>query len=1091
MPRDTFLVLHGIYVFTGVDNHLLICSTSGNCLKQTYNYQHFTKLTFYRGNAVPHKFRKSVFLNPIHAYSMRMNYYWPGKLRQAVLSVLCLLLLPALAFAQDRTLSGTISSPAEGPIPGASIIVKGTQLGTTTDMDGNFTLRVPEDAETLLISYIGYKSQEVAIGNQTTFNITMEEDLQQLSEVVVVGYGTQERRDLTGAVSSVGSEEFKDMAINSVEQGLQGRVAGVNIVQQSGQPGAAMQVQIRGIGSIGNSEPLWVIDGIPIINDNGATGDGASNALASINPNDIESIEILKDASAAAIYGARAANGVVMVTTKRGSAGKTTISLDAYTGFQEAWRLLELTDIDGYKELSDELSENANLPRVTALQIPEELVNATDWQDEIFQTAPINNINLTVSGGSEDARFSVSGNYMDQEGILIESGFERMSLKVNTDFNKGKFKFGQSMQLSRTVFDPFTGGIANTTLPPNRPVLDPDAPGGFAGPRIIDEQDRENPVGNAVLRQNTTTRYRALGSIYGEYEIIDGLSYRLNLGIDFIYGNRYQYTPPFRYGDRRQQPFATLTEQNAYTLSPLLENTLNYNKNFGKHTVGAVVGYTRQTFERRNAVAEGRNTNNSLVRVLDGVNDVPAVAGSLQEFSLVSYLGRFTYDFDGRYLLTANIRRDGSSRFSEGNKWGVFPSFSLGWRISEEDFFNVPIISDLKLRGSWGQTGFQEIGNYTFQTVLANTVNYIFNNQQSTGVAQRNLASPNVRWETSTQTDIGLDLGMLDNRLLINMDYYVKETDDILVPVPASVSTGIAGAPTVNAGSVRNSGFEFMATYRKSFGDFRYNISANIATLQNEVLSLGGGQPIIGGDVNVTRVTRIIEGEPIGHFFGYVTDGIFQTQGEVDAHAQQPNARPGDIRFRDLNDDGVINELDKANIGDPIPDLTFGFNLSASYKNFDLSIFGQGVEGVDLYYGYRYFYEGMLRTFNFERRTLNRWTGPGTTNEIPRAVGADPADNTRESDRFLGDGSFFRIRNATLGYNLPVERLDSWTKGTVSSARIYVTAQNLFTFTTYEGYDPEIGAQSNDPDNFSRGRGIDGANYPQARTFMLGAQINF
>jgi len=1022
---------------------------------------------------------------------MKMIY----RLRRIAYITLFSLFLPLLLQAQERTISGTVSSPSEGPIPGASILVKGTQIGTTTDLDGEFSLSIPEDAEVLTVTYIGYKSLELAVGNQSNFDIVLEEDLQQLSEVVVVGYGTQERRDLTGAVSSVDSKEFENMAINSVEQGLQGRVAGVNITQQSGQPGAGMQVQIRGIGSIGNSEPLWVVDGIPIINDNGATGDASSNALASLNPSDIESIEILKDASAAAIYGARAANGVVLVTTKRGEAGETQVSLDAYTGFQEPWRLLELTDINGYKEISDELSENANLPRVVALQRPEELVNETDWQDEIFRTAPINNVNLTVSGGGENARFSVSGNYMNQEGILIESGFERLSFKVNTDFNKGRFKIGQSLQVSKTDFEEFDGGLSNTTMPPNRPVFNPDNVGGYAGNRIIDEQDRNNPVGQAVLFEDVTTRYRALGSIFGEYEIIDGLTYKLNLGIDFIYGNRYQYTPPYQFGDRRNQPFASLREDNAYTISPLLENTLNYNKTFGKHTFGAVLGYTRQTFERRNAVAEGRNTSNSIVRVLDGVNDVPRVAGSLNEFSLVSYLGRFTYSFDDRYLLTANIRRDGSSRFSPGNKWGVFPSMSVGWRISEESFFQgVNFISDLKVRAGWGQTGFQEIGNYAFQPQLVPTLNYIFGNQTATGVGQRQLVPGSLQWETSTQTNVGMDLGLFDNKLLVNMDYFVKETDDILIPVPPPVSTGVPGSPTRNVGSVRNSGFEFAATYRKSFGDFQYSVTANFATLENEFLDLGGAQPIVGPQLfSVKSITRIDEGIPLGAFWGYEMDGIFQTQAEVDAHATQPNARPGDVRFRDLNGDGAITPDDRTLIGDPIPDLTYGLTLNASYKGFDFNMFVQGVQGVELYYAYRYFREGMLRPFNFEQRTLGFWRGPGTSNEIPRAVGGDPANNARESTRFIGDGSFLRCRNMTLGYTVPTEKLASISKNALSSARFYVTAQNLFTLTEYEGFDPEISSdnQTGDPGAYSRSRGVDNNNYPQPRTFLFGVQLGF
>ncbi|MEQ9440913.1 MAG: TonB-dependent receptor [Cyclobacteriaceae bacterium] len=1009
-------------------------------------------------------------------------------------------LLSITVFAQERSVTGTVSTEEDGLLPGVNILVKGTTQGTVTDIDGNYRINVSGEDAVLVFSAVGFTSEEVTVGNQSQIDMLMVPDIKSLSEVVVIGYGTQERRDLTGAVSSVDAEDFQNVSMTSVEQGLQGRVAGVNVVQQSGKPGAGMQVQIRGIGSIGNSEPLYVIDGVPVINDNGATGESNTNALNSINPNDIASIEVLKDASAAAIYGARAANGVVLITTKRGEAGVAKISLDAYTGVQQAWRLLDLTDINGYKEISDALTDNAGLPRVVALQRPEELVNKTDWQDEMFNAAPVNSVNMTVSGGSENARFSVSGNYMKQEGILRETDFERLSLRVNTDFKSGRFKFGESLAFSRTQSNDLTTNFfAIIHYPPNRPVFDPENVGGTTGPnpslysgnRIIDEQDANNPVGESELITDRTTRFRVIGTIYGEYEIMEGLTYKLSLGGDFIYGNRYEYTPPFKFGDRRNQPFATIADRNAYSVSPLIENTLNYSKTFGLHNLGVLVGYTRQSYLEHIASASGRNTVNSVVRVLDGVNEVPSVSGSEGEFALVSYLSRLTYSFNDRYLLTANIRRDGSSRFSPGNKFGVFPSASVGWRVSEEGFMQgATMISDFKLRASWGQTGFQEIGNYSFQPALDNTINYLFNGNVATGVAQRNLASANLKWETSTQTDIGLDLGLFNNQVLINADYYVKETEDILVPIPPTPSTGVDNSPTLNAGSVRNRGFEFAATYRKSSGDFQYSISGNFATLDNEVLDLGGGQPIIDGGVNVTRVTRIIEGYPIGHFYGYVMDGLFQNQAEVDAHAEQPNAAPGDIRFKDLNDDGMINVEDKTYIGDPIPDLTYGLTLNASYKGFDFNMFLQGVSGIELYYGYRYFAEGMLRPFNFEERTLGYWKGEGTSNTIPRAVGGDPANNTRESSRFIGDGSFLRCRNLTLGYNVPFNALEN-IGGFISTARIYATAQNLFTITDYEGYDPEIGSLDNNPDQASRGRGIDNGQFPQARTLMLGIQVTF
>lgn len=1025
--------------------------------------------------------------------SLRKNYF-------SMFFLSCTLMFFSIsAIAQNTTITGSVTDAMDdSPIPGVNVIVQGTSIGSVTDIDGEYTIDVPEGNDVLTFSYVGYQKQNIEIGNRSTIDVALQQDVEELSEIVVVGYGTQQRTDVTGSISSVSGEEINKQPITTIEQGLQGRAAGVNITQRSGAPGAVMDVQIRGIGSIGNSQPLFVVDGIPFINDASATGSGATNPLASINPADIESIEILKDASSAAIYGARAANGVVLITTKRGEAGETKITFDAYTGVQNAWRTLELTGIDGYKEISDELTDNANLPRVVALQREEELVNLTDWQDEVFQSSPINNVNVGFSGGSESARFNITANYLDQQGILLNSGLERLTFRVNTDFNKGRFRFGESLLVSQTGIEEFTGSLANALrMPPNRPVLNPNNIGGYAGNRIIDEQDANNPVAEANLFENSTTRWRVLGSFYTEYDILDDLTYRLNVGADFTYGNRDNYNPPYEFGERRTQPFATLDEENRYSISPLMEHTLNYRKSFGNSNLEVLAGYTVQTFKSRFANAEGRNTANAIVRTLDGVNDVPRVNGSLQEFSLISYLGRVNYNLADKYLFTINLRRDGSSRFSPDNKWGTFPSASFGWRVSNENFMaGIEAVSDLKLRSSWGQVGFQEIGNYTFQTVLANTVNYVFGGQQVTGVAQRRLAASNLQWETSTQFDIGFDLGLFNDQIYINADYYIKETENMLVPVPPSLSTGITNAPTLNAGSVRNSGLEFALTYRKSSGAFQYDISGNFATLNNEVLSLGGGQPIIGGNVNVTRVTRIIEGEPIGHFFGFVTDGIFQTQEEVEQHATQPNAQPGDIRFKDLSGpegvpDGVINDLDKANIGDPLPNLIYGLTFNARWKNFDLNLFLQGVSGVELYYGYRYDAEGMLRPWNIEKRTLNRWTGPGTSDEIPRAIGGDPADNARESDRFIGDGSFLRARNFSIGYNIPSTTLAKFAGGFMSSVRIYGTAQNLFTLTQYEGFDPEIGTQSSNPGQFSRSRGIDGAGFPQARTFLLGVQVGF
>lgn len=1000
--------------------------------------------------------------------------------------------ITSYAYGQDRTLSGKVTSKNErAPVPGASIIIKGTTSGTTSDFDGNFRLTFNAANPVLVVSYIGYVTQEIPITTQTTLDIVLEEDLQQLKEVVVVGYGTQRRADLTGSISSVSSKDLNVMPVASLDQALQGRAAGVTVIQNAA-PGGGAIVRIRGIGSVNNNEPLYVIDGFP------------AGSLNDINPNDIESIEILKDASAAAIYGSRAANGVIMVTTKRGKSGKTRVTFDSYYGVQNVWRKLDLLNTQQYIEYNTALQQSANLAVPARFSEPG-LTDQTDWQNELFRSAAISDNNINISGGSDNARFSVSAGYFRQEGTQIGTDFERYSIRSNTDFKLGKFTFGQSLTLAysgrnnEALFGGRTQIEHAIKSAPYLVVRDPNNLGGFNGPGFEDEQDAENLVANATLRRNFAERFRFLGSTFAEVEILDGLNYRLTLGADIAANNQFNFSPRFVAGPRQQTPFAEINENRNFFISPLVTNTLNYGKTFGDHNVGATLVFERQTFRVSNTQASGRNLTSNEIRVLQGTTN-PAVSGTRTDWALLSYVARGTYSFKDRYLVQATIRRDGSSRFGPEEKWGVFPSVSLGWRVSEEGFMqNIDLISDLKLRGSVGTTGNQNIGDYSFQAALTSGAFYFIGGENRQGITLNQLANRFVRWENTLQKNFGFDLGLANNRIQISAEYFINETRDMLVQSPVAPSLGFDQRPFVNAGSVENRGIEVVAGYRKSVGAFQFTADFNMAFIRNKVLALSAnGAPIFSGGFQGDNLTITRIGDPIASFFGWRTDGIFQTQAEIIAANERdgnPNtpfqaaAAPGDIRFVDIDGNGVINNDDRSIIGNPFPDFTYGFNLGASYKNFDLSLFLQGVSGNQVYNGNRYWTEGMLRVFNAGTAVLNRWTGPGTSETIPRAIAGDPNRNSRASDRFLEDGSYMRFKNVSLGYSLPPNVLANFAKGAIGSVRFYMTAQNLFTITNYTGFDPEISAGVGR--NTTLELGIDRGEYPQPRVFLGGVQIGF
>ena len=1003
----------------------------------------------------------------------------------------------------EKTITGLVRDAEDGgELPGINVVVKNTTIGTVTDLDGSYRLVVPDDAQTLVFSSVGYTTLEVPIGDRTVIDVELAADVKALSEVIVIGYGTQERKRVTGAVSSVSAEEIGRLPVSGLDEALQGRAAGVLVTPSTGQPGAPININIRGIGSFGNTSPLYVIDGVPVFNETSTLGNGQSNPLATLNPNNIESIEILKDASAAAIYGARAANGVVLISTKRGEAGDTKFQFRGYYGVQDFNRTINMMNSQQFAAYSIEADQAAGRPPVTAFTDPNVINRMTDWQDEAFNPAPIQDYSLTVSGGNQNARFAVIGGYFDQEGILPNNAFERYSLRLNSDFNvSDKIRIGESVNISRGYwkggFNPASDLLQELLQSsPTQPVRNPDNLGGFAGPTfdISGRVNRANRIAELNLVQNDIYQNRLLGNVYAEYDIFSDLTYRLNLGADILYGESKVFTPVYEAGNR-SNPRASINEGRRSENTYLVEHTLSYDNTFAEsHSVGMVVGYTQQSSLIRNLSGGIQDFPSNDLRTINAGFGQSNISGNEAEWALRSFLARLNYAYKNKYLFMATVRRDGSSRFGKDNRYGTFPSFSAGWRISDEEFLSdQTFLSELKLRASWGQVGNQEIANYAAIATIDPVARYILGSSQQLvpGATFLSLGNSALQWETTTQTDIGLDVGFLEDRLSFIVDYYIKNTTDVLLRLPVVTTSGIRrnNGAFQNAGEIKNSGFEFTASYRKYSGDFNYNFSANFSTVNNEVISLGGGAPIISqvsSDPNLAT-TLTEEGGEIGAFYGHIMDGVFRDQGEVDAHAEQPGAAPGDIRYLDLNADGVINGDDRTIIGSPIPDFFYGLNADFSYRGFDISLFFQGVQGVDIY---NLLWAGINDgegDNNATTEMLNRWTPNNRDTNVPRAIAGDPNDNDRPSTRFIEDGSYLRLRNLQIGYTFGEGVRD---RLNLSNLRIFATGQNLFTLTDYRSFNPEVGTLTTGTRSTLTSN-VDFGTYPIARSFNIGLQIDF
>lgn len=1048
---------------------------------------------------------------------LRIQYELVGKQivlnkTPGALNAVASLQLVPLEISQERQLSGTVTDEENQPVVGASLVVKGSTRGATTDGEGRYRLALPEGDVTLVVSSVGYQRQEIQVGTRSLLDIRMQVSQESLDEVIVVGYGTQKRASVTAAVSSVNAKEISALPVVSAESALQGRVPGVSVVN-NGAPGEAPIVRIRGIGSINyGSGPLYVVDGVP-------TGD-----LNNFDPKDIESIEVLKDASSAAIYGSRAANGVILVTTKKGKSGKLRVDLDGYYGVQSAWKRLDLLNRDQYVQYATALLGNATPP----IPLPPRLQNLnqpiypgatqtfaqteTDWQDAIFQDAPIMQYQLSVSGGNGPSKLYTSASYFKQDGIMLGTGYQRGSVRLNSDHQIGKrLSFGQTLMISydEQKGEQNIGGrsqlMHTIRMQPYFPVTNPTLLGGYGAPTAADGSDPENPVRAAIQDRVRNERMKVLGTMYFDVKLFDFLRYRLQVAGDYVSGINRAFLPIYNDG-YKSRPTAELRDNRFTNFSPTYTNILTFDKTFGKHSLNAVAVYERQSGTFSGLNSRGFRPDNAIDQ-LQGISNF-GVDGNRSQNVLMSYVGRVSYEYAGKYLLNASIRRDGSSRFAPGNKWGNFPSASAGWRVSAEPFMqDVTAVSELKLRASYGKTGFNGIGDYAWQALVqADNTAYVFGTTRVTGSYFNELGNTELKWETTDMWNAGFDLGLFQNRFTVSGEVYNRFTDGLILRVPIPNSLGYSSAPLQNIGSMRNWGYELEAGYNRSEGAFRWNLSANLGINRNRVESLATPNAAIfsgnNSDYGGFDITKTEAGQPIQTFYGWVVDGIFQNAGEVRAANtldgneatpyQNAATAPGDIRFRDISGpngvpDGRITADDRAYLGSYIPKFNYGINFSANFQNFDLTVFVQGVQGNKIYNGTKVLTQGMLRLFNAGTEVLDAWTPQNTNTDVPRAVSGDPNNNSRTSDRFIEDGSYLRVKNLSFGYTLPASALQSWSKGAVSRVRIYVNTQNLLTLTRYTGYDPEVGSRFGS----LLTNGIDYGQFPQARSVMLGVQLGF
>ncbi|MEO8582578.1 MAG: TonB-dependent receptor [Flavitalea sp.] len=1007
----------------------------------------------------------------------------------------------------DKRVKGQVTDENGVGLQGVSVTLKGTSKGAITDSTGTFAVTVPAKNATLVFSFLNYSTEEVKVGASSNIDVhlTLDEKSKDLGEVVVVGYGTQKKVDLTGAVGSISRRDIGNRALISPDQALGGKISGVQISNRSADPGAPIEVRIRGVGTIGNNQPLWVIDGTPTVQTTNISVNTGSftetNPLSGINPNDIESIDVLKDASAAAIYGARAANGVIIVTTKRGKEGKVVLTYDGYQGLQSVPNSLhtKVLNVDQYINLQSEIGND-----LTAFK-DKPFVN---WQDLIFQTAVVTDHNLTVSGGAKNFNFNVGAGYHDQSGIERGQGFKRISFKANSDLKVGDhLKFGESILISHvkrlTQSEGGSFGASRSTT--NAPYFAPYDPTDPTGYTPSNSTTRGSGASAVNYLWQTDSRYNQtlipinslLGSVYGELEIIKGLKYRIQAGVQYTIsdGTYFQAGNDNDYGDGTTS--SRLVQERPIELTTTVSNTLTYNKSFGKSDLTALIGEEETNFSYSKFRIQGEDLLSLDVRLASVANTVSAV-NEADHWALRGLLGRLNYTYNDKYLLTINVRKDQTSRFSAAHRSGVFPSISAGWRVGNENFMkSAHFIRDLKIRASIGESGNQFTGsNFAYLSNLQTTIYYPIGANQvvSRGLAPVIFANPNLKWETSVQSDIGLDATLLNGKIDLTFDYFNKITKDVLLSYPLPYSSGYFLPSDVNLGKIKNSGIELSLAYRGQTGLFHYSIGGNITTVNNKIISLGNIPEIVGG-IGGGQTNRTTVGQSLGYFYGYKTNGLYQNAGDVakaipDSYSS--GTAPGDIRFVDVNGDGKVDASDKTIIGSPIPKYYYGFNLTGNYKKFDLSIFLQGVGKVSVYNAARQNLESMDGGNNQSTRVLSRWTGEGTSNNIPRATSSDLNGNNRFSDRWVEDASYFRVKNVQLGYTLSSDGLKRVTHDFISFARFYIGVSNLLTATSYLGYNPEVTRGSSyQKGEFPLANGQDSGGSPLPIIMQLGWQINF
>lgn len=986
---------------------------------------------------------------------------------------------------QAKTVTGTVTDVSGEPIIGANIRIKGTTTGTITDIDGNFSIEA-EPQSVIEVSYIGYLTQETVINNQKSIRFLLKEDTKTLDEVVVIGYGVQKKADLTGSVANINTEKLNTQSNANIGQALQGKIAGVDIVSQGGAPGSGTRIMVRGIGTLNNASPLYIVDGMYM------------NSIDHINPNDIASIDVLKDASSAAIYGSRAANGVIIVTTKEGSntEGKPIIDLSVNLGISTASKFLDMLDAKGWAEVITIARQAIGKP---ALDMATDLANKpdNDWQDIMFRPALMQNYNLAVKGGGKYSTYYTGLGYFNQDGIVKGTNYQRYNIQSKNDYKRGIFSAGTNLIISfshdKPLHQELRGGMIGTILQsvPTLEKYDDTREGGYGG-TYGDVVNIPHPL--AIIDDNIMDRYnenvKIFANLYAQIELFKGLKYKLNLTPDFSFERYKNYLNKYDFG-LATNSITQLTERQRRRRNILVENLLTFDRTFGEHKISALAGYTYQDSRFRHIQAYGEGLPQGLEEI-DAATTNRSNEGNSWRSVLTSILGRVFYSYQNKYLFTATIRRDGSSKFGKNNRYGYFPSFSLGWNVAEEKFMeNVHWLDQLKLRGGYGVLGNQEIDNYQYSSTITTGINYPDGNGGLLqGAFPKNFANPDIKWEETAMTNVGIDFMAFNNRLSLTADYYVKNTKDILLTVPIPISSGGANDPIRNAGKIRNNGFEFnLGWMDQPNPDISYGINLIGSFNKNKVIAMGSESGSIkGGSTNQNITTSETKaGYPIGGYWLISTAGYFNSQEEVDAYAKdgkkiQPAAEPGDIKFVDANNDGVINDDDRVFQGSPFPDFTFALNGNMRYKNFDLSIGLQGVLGNKIYNATRQTLEDVTKGSNFLASCLDYWTPENKNASHPRLTWDDPNRNTRaESDRYLENGSYLRLRSVQLGYTFP----QTWFKGAIQHARVYINAENLFTITSYSGYSPDVNA---DNANY---RGFDNFIYPTNRTFMLGLNVTF